>query len=156
MRWPFMSKKSPLLKTASIYWHLDKIIICPCARTRDGIRTALDIVAVSTPDDFKDIGQKTLEMLELCIDNIPDDYSRKSSSVDHAILREAKRKSWRAFQKEALLVSVTIEQMPVRVSISPWRRAGGGHFPVDGKNVFCDLDPKIIGETVMHVFKDAE
>jgi hypothetical protein len=156
MRWPFMSKKLPFLKSAVIYWLSDKIIVCPYSRTRDGISSAIDVAAVSTPYNFQDIGGKLLNMVQLCKDNMPDDYSRKPSPTDHAILREAKEKSWRAFQKKALSVHVIIEQKPERVRVSPWRRVGGGHEPIDGKTRFCNLDPNLIGETVMLTFKDAE
>jgi hypothetical protein len=151
-----MNKRSPFLKSAAVYLIHNKVIICPYARTRDGLRYAMEVLAVSNLGDFSDIGQKTVEMLELCKDNLPDDYSHSTVSNNHILLSETQQKTWGTMQKKALLVDVIVEQKPNRVKVSPWQRNGSGYTMLNNKMRFCELDPKAIGEAIILAFADAK
>ena len=149
-----MNRKLPFVRSASLYWWADKILINPYGRSRDGIGVGMANLAVASPNNLIEIGQKALQMLELCKDNIPDDASALAPSVS-VMLAETKQKSWRKFVQNSYLVDILVENKSGRGRISPWRRVGSGYEPMEEKIRFCDLSPESIGTTAMLAFSDA-
>jgi hypothetical protein len=151
-----MTGKLPFFRSAMIYDFKGKIIINPNARTRDGVREGMSIIAFAEKSDPQTIGIKILEMLDKCIDGVPDNYERKPSPSLAMIVREAGLRSWSAFQKSALLITAYQKPGDNKIEFEPWRRVGGGAILTEGKSRISGLDPTEIGKTALETFTDAE
>lgn len=150
-----MASKRPFFHSAAIYRFGDRLLINPYARTRDGPRIGMALLATALPSDPRDIGLKVLAMLERCEDNVHDDYRSPAPSIA-VILREAKLRSWRTFHKNAQLVSVFREIGAPQLTVTPSRHVGGGSEDIDEKVRVSSINPDDIGATVLAAFADAE
>ena len=151
-----MPRKRPFFRSAAIYEFNGKLLINPYARTRDGVRTGMAVLATASKDDPRDVGLKLLAMLDKCKDNIPDDYDRGPSPALAVIVKEAKLRSWSAFHKKAISVGGFQETNGNQIDITPLRRVGGGSTYIDEKIRHCGLDPIEIGTTVLAAMAESE
>lgn len=151
-----MTGKTSFFHSAAIYRFGDRLLVVPYERTRDGVRRGMAMSATASLEDLHEIGTKVLAMLDRCKDNVPDDYSRGPAPSIAAILRETKQRSWSAFHKKALLVGVFREVGARQLEITPTRREGGGSQDIDDKVRLSDIEPEVVGRTVLAALSDAE
>lgn len=151
-----MTGRRPFFQSAAIYRFGDRLLVNPYARTRDGVRTGMAVLAIASLENARDIGARVLEMLDQCVDNVPDDYSRGPAPSVAAILRETKQRTWGSFHKRALLVNVFREPGAPQMRITPTRRAGGGSEHVTDKVRVSGINPEEIGTAVLAALSESE
>jgi hypothetical protein len=151
-----MAAKRLFFHSAEIYRFANRIFIRPYARTRDGVRVQIDVLETALPDNPSDIGVKLSAMLKECKDNVPDDYSRGGVPPTDIILRETKLKSWSAFEKKSLSVSVFREINAPLIELTPNRHVGRWSEVITKKVRTCTTEPEEIGKAVLAALSDAE
>jgi hypothetical protein len=147
--------KRRFFQSASVYMLGDILLINPYARTRDGVRTGMALIATASRNDSAAIGKQLLAMLHQCKDNIPDDYAGGPSPAIAVLMKTAKQRSWRAFHARAVSVNVFRELQSDVVRITPSRREGGGSVPIEEKVRCSSTDPLELGSTVLAALSEA-
>ncbi len=140
------NKRPPFWRSAAAYLRSDRVFVSPYARTRDGLRTLMDLVHVADHADSLGIGSAVLKALDDCIDNIPD--SRLAAKVP-SLFKATKLRSWSQLNSQTL--SVSISQRPddtCLIEITPMKRVGSGSEHIKELTIQAGQGPEQIGEAM--------
>lgn len=148
---------------AGVYKRKDYLYIVNELKTTDGYWIQGETLIIIRADaSHSEIGEALLKALALSGSIVSTDFwlnKDKKENPMFKILKFAKLKSWRAFEKEATHCSVTEEKGIMRFAILERRTRGGGYLGKQGVEpltIPSDSPPEKIGETLLKALELCE